>query len=97
MKRLVWGNGIVNGQIYGLGKVSVSLAAQQLQGVVSIWVDIPCSCWEHFQEEWEVDPPAMGVVPAERALCHGMLWMQEVCTGSRGDWTSNLKKSTVGY
>lgn len=32
----------------------------------------------------------MGVVPAERALCHCMLWIQEVCTGSRGGWSEEI-------
>lgn len=31
-----------------------------------------------------------------RTLCHGMVQMQEVYIGSKGDWTDNQKRSSVG-
>lgn len=64
-KRLVGGYVIETGQFHGLEKVTVSLAAQELQLVVFIQAIIPCSWWELLKKNQEVDTPAVGVVPAE--------------------------------
>lgn len=54
MKKRAWGNGIVR---------KISFAAAELQVVVFIQMVIPC--WDPAQEEQEVNPPAVVVVPAE--------------------------------
>lgn len=40
-----------------------------------------------IQKEQEENPAAAGLVPAE--LCHGIMQMQEIDMGSKGDRTDN--------